>query len=176
MATNIVFAQKVVIYYDNPSLRVIDVPTYCFHGCINGEENKIEITDTVFLSYLSKVIESMSRCDSLCCESYVWMGMIQMVFVRSPYEYDVINMTHGLYRLNDEGHYSDNGCLELNGKIMKYNDEFQEVIDNIVNYHIVNKNYNINNGFFLKSVIDGKRFNLTPYPPSFPIKNNKKSH
>ena len=164
---NFGFAQKVIIYFESPKLRVVDVPTYLFQG--GNDINSIEITDSLFLNYLSKVIDDMVKCDSSCCQSHIWTSMIQIVYIKNQFEYDIINMTHGLYDTNNTGHYLDNGCLELNGKIMKYIDEFQEIIDNIVNFHIVNPKYNVNNDIFLKSIINGKRFHVTPYPPSFPI-------
>ena len=171
---NLSFSQKVIVFYEDPTLRVVDKPNYFFQREVDIS-NRIEITDSLFISYLTTVIDNLTLCDTGCCTSHIWPAMIQIIFVRNDYAYDIINMTHGLFPINETGQYLENGCIELNGKIMNFNSDFQEIMDNIVNYKIVNKKVNINSGDFLDSiVVHGNRHLLNPYLPPPPKKTKKR--
>ena len=50
------------------------------------------------------------------------------------------------------------GMLELDGQMMEYNSKFQDVIDQVVNYHIRNPKFKIDNASFLREILEGKRY------------------
>lgn len=156
-------AQKIEIFWDDPTNYVVDSPTYIAQR-IMPSKNKISINDSVFFSYVANMVGGFSKCESSCCKSKVWYGMIQVVIVYDDYNYDVVNMTHSMLDKT-----LDAGCLELNGKIMEYSKDFQEIMDEIVNYHIVYPSAPIGNRFLME-LIKGKRYHLMPYIPESPSK------
>lgn len=167
VAVNSGFAQKLEIYYDNPVLRIVPEPTYVFHSVLPFG-NHITIQDSVFFDYVSKEVNNLSECKLYCCESEIWIGMIQLILVYDEYNYDVVNMTH-----SQSSKTIEQGCMELNGKIMEWSMDFQEIMDEIVNYHIVNTLLPIDN-YFLTELMNGRRFHLDPYlPPPPPLPKKK---
>ena len=155
-AASALYSQKIEIFYDDPCQYVVDVPTYLFQR-ISPAKNNITITDSTFFDYVARMVGNFSKCESSCCKSHVWFGMIQVVVIYDDYNYDVINMTHslGLETL-------DHGCLEMNGKIMEFSREFQEIMDEIVNCHITRPSSPFKHRFLIE-LIKGKRYHLVPY-------------
>lgn len=156
-------AQKIEIFWDDPTHYVVASPTYIAQR-IMPSKNNISINDSVFFGYVTNMVRSFSKCESSCCKSYMSFGMIQVVIVYDDYNYDVINMTHSMLDKTLAV-----GCLELNGKIMEYSKDFQEIMDEIVNYHIVYPSASIGHRF-LMDLIKGKRYHLMPYIPESPSK------
>lgn len=157
-AVSVLYSQKLEIFYEDPCQYVYDIPTYLFQR-IRPLENNITITDSTFFNHVARMVGNFSKCESSCCKSYVWYGMIQVVVIYDEYNYDVINMTHSMGTKTLD---SNHGCLEMNGKIMDFSREFQEVMDEIVNYHITHPSLLINHRFLIE-LIKGKRYHLVPY-------------
>lgn len=155
-AVCVLYSQKIEVFYDDPTLYVVDEPTYFFQR-LRPVDNKITIIDSAFFNYVTRMVGNFTKCESSCCKSHVWFGMIQVVVIYDDYNYDVINTTHSMSEKT-----LDHGCLEMNGKIMEFSREFQEVVDEIVNYHITHPSLSIKHRFLIE-LIQGKRYHLVPY-------------
>lgn len=154
------FAQRVEIYYDDPVLRVTDVPIYLFQRYC-PPNNLIIIEDTSFIDYLHSEILSFKDTDDYPWYKKMPFAMIQIVYIESEYRYHVINMSHSpTSKTIDE----KSGCLILDGKNMKFNKSFQSVIDQVVNYHIDKPKDSID----FKFILNGGRYLIDPYLPKFP--------
>lgn len=154
-------AQTVKIFWEDLRSYIVSEPTYLFHR-YRPYENEIVVNDSNFITFISNTISSLEKCQTCKCESYIWPAMIQIIYIIDNNNYETINMTHSLTSKT-----LDFGCLELNGKMMNYSKDFQEVIDEIVNYHIVN-NLRSANVQVINSILEGKRFNSHPYLPPPP--------
>ena len=164
LSTTQLQAQDVIIYYDDPVLRVADVPVYLFQRYC-PPENKIEIRDTSFTKYLSSKIRSFKDAKGMSCYRDMPTAMIQIVFIETDCTYHVVNMSHSL---TSETISNNTSCLIVDGQKKKFDKSFQAVIDQIVNYHIKYPAYNVDNSFFINRLINEKRYNVEPYPPTFP--------
>lgn len=145
---------ELFIYYEDVIYRIVAEPTHTFHQ--NNEDiNKIHITDSVFVKYIDSMIVNMKTKTICNYPSVVYPGMIQIVYRRNNCKYYTINMTHSL---TNEIYYGKIGMLELDGQMMEYNSKFQDVIDQVVNYHIRNPKFKIDNASFLREILEGKRY------------------
>ena len=150
-------AQIVKIYYGDLITYIIPQPTYLFQrDC--PSKNVITITESSFLNYIDSICVNSRPCDTTDVVSEVTIGMIQVIYVKSPKKYYTINMPHSI-----TGNTVEYRFLEINGEIMNFSLSFQEIMDEIVNYHIHFPNKDINSERVLFEILKGKRRNLPGY-------------
>lgn len=149
-------AQMVKVYYGDLVTYTVPQPTYLFQkDC--PLSNVITITEDAFLKYIDSVCMNSTSFDTNIV-SEVTPGMIQIVYIKSPKKYYTINMSHSL-----TGTTIKKGFLEIDGEVKDFILCFQEIMDEIVNYHIQFPNRDINSEPFLSEIIKGKRRNLVGY-------------
>ena len=73
-------AQSVTIFYDDPVMRITEVPIYLFQRYC-PPENCIEIDDTSFIKFMSSKILSFKDASDFSCYRDMPTAMIQIVFV-----------------------------------------------------------------------------------------------
>lgn len=152
----ICLAQVVKIYYGDMVSYTVPQPTYLFQkDCPSS--NMVVITEAVLVKYIDSVCMNSTSCDTNIV-SEVTPGMIQMIYIKSPNKYYTINMSHSI-----TGKTITKGFLEIDGEVKNFILSFQEIMDEIVNYHIQFPNRNINSEPFLSEIIKGKRRNLVGY-------------
>lgn len=155
-------AQSVTIFYDDPVMRITEVPVYLFQRYC-PPENCIEINDTSFIKFMSSKILSFKDASDISCYRNMPTAMIQIVFVETDYKYHVINMSHSL---TSETINKSSSCLIVDGQKKEFDESFQSIIDNIVNYHITHPSYDFNASMVLNQILNGVRYNIIPYLPS----------
>ncbi|KWW24068.1 MAG: hypothetical protein F082_1999 [bacterium F082] len=149
-------SQKAIVYYGNLTSYIVPQPTYLFQkDCPSN--NVITITESVFLNYLDSICTFSSPCtDEIYSE--VVPGMIQIIYMTSNRKYYTINMTHSV-----TGSSIKNGFLEIDGELKTFSFDFQEIMDEIVNFHILFPEKMINTETFLSEIMQGKRRHLIIY-------------
>jgi len=160
-----VVAQKAIFYHDGTIHYVVAPPTYEF-DIASKDKYLTTISDPPLLCFLDSVVANAVVDDSCNCTTYITFDMTRIIFEKNDHKYYTINMTHYGYPYDYHS-----GCLEINGQIMKYNPDFQIVIDNIVNYYIHYKPDNKSLKEIVRAILNGKRYNLSsnlllPPPPA----------
>ena len=156
LGQNICSSQIVKVYFGDLVTYTVPQPTYLFQkDC--PLSNVITITEETFLKYIDSICTNSTSCDTNIV-SEVTPGMIQIVYVKSPKKYYTINMPHSL-----TGTTIKNGFLEIDGEVKNFILSFQEIMDEIINYHVQFPNSNINSKQFLSEIIRGKRRKLVGY-------------
>ena len=129
------YAQKAIFYNEGPIMYVIDY--YSFEGqkLFNDSNPVGETSDSSFLSFLDKKIESIERCTEAgeCFEAILKpTAMIQVVYIKNTYCY---------YTLNVGPIWYDNyeNYLTIDGKSCVPDKELQDVITEIVKFCVINK-------------------------------------
>lgn len=113
-------AQSVTIFYDDPVMRITEVPIYLFQRYC-PPENCIEINDTSFIKYMSLKIQSFKDASDFSCYRDIPTAMIQIVFVETDYKYHVINMSHSL---TSKTINKNSSCLIVDGQKKSLMDRF----------------------------------------------------
>lgn len=147
-------AQRVEVYYADIVYYIVPLPTYLLHeDC--PPNNHITITEPSFLKYIDSIcVNTLPEPDTTNTVSQVVPGMIQIIYLKSPKKYYTINMSHSL------GKKTIKGFLEIDGELKTFSYSFQEVMDEIVNYHLHFPDKKINSESFLTEIINGKRRHL----------------
>ncbi len=155
-------AQSVTIFYDDPVMRITEVPIYLFQRYC-PPENCIEINDTSFIKYMLSKIQSFKDASDFSCYRDMPTAMIQIVFVETDYKYHVINMSHSL---TSKTINNNSSCLIVDGQKKEFDESFQSIVDHIVNYHINHPSHDFNASTVLNQILNGARCNIVPYVPS----------
>ena len=129
-------AQEAFIYYEGPKVYPEKQYAYEFQSLISthSSENPLDkITDSVFLSFLEKKIETIERCtnEGECFDATDKpFAMIQVVYLKDLYCY---------YTLNLNSTWRDKNYLTIDGKSCIPDKELHDVIIEIVKFIRVNK-------------------------------------
>ena len=129
------YAQKAIFYNEGPIMYVIDY--YSFEGqkLFNDSNPVGETSDSSFLSFLDKKIESIERCTEAgeCFEAILKpTALIQLVYIKNSYCYYTLNLGPIWYD-NYENY------LTIDGKSCVPDKELQDVITEIIKFCVINK-------------------------------------
>ena len=129
------YAQKAIFYNEGPIMYVIDY--YSFEGqkLFNDSNPVGETSDSSFLSFLDKKIESIERCTEAgeCFDAILKpTALIQLVYIKNSYCYYTLNLGPIWY----DNYKND---LTIDGKSCVPDKELQDVITEIVKFCVINK-------------------------------------
>ena len=153
------YAQKAIIYYEGLCMYPIEKYAYEFHSLIDShrQSNPVcEITDSTFLSFLSKKIESIERCtqeDECIDATYKPTAMIQIVYVENRTCYYTLD-------LNSFGELKS---LTIDGKSCVPDEDLQEVVAEIVKFCNIKKRAITHAE--LQAILKGAKCKEEPYWP-----------
>lgn len=129
------YAQKAIFYNEGPILYVIDYYSFESQNLFNDSNPVGETSDSSFLSFLDKKIESIERCTEAgeCFEAILKpTALIQLVYIKNSYCYYTLNLGPIWYD-NYENY------LTIDGKSYIPDRELQDVITEIVKFCEINK-------------------------------------
>ena len=129
------YAQKAIFYNEGPILYVIGYYSFESQNLFNDSNPVGETSDSSFLSFLDKKIESIERCTEAgeCFEAILKpTALIQLVYIKNSYCYYTLNLGPIWYD-NYENY------LTIDGKSYIPDRELQDVITEIVKFCVINK-------------------------------------
>lgn len=88
-------AQKAIFYNEGPIMYVIDYYSFESQNLFNDSNPVGETSDSSFLSFLDKKIESIERCTEAgeCFEAILKpTALIQLVYIKNSYCYYTLNL------------------------------------------------------------------------------------
>ena len=128
-------AQKAIFYNEGPIMYVIDYYSFESQKLFDDSNPVGETSDSSFLSFLDKKIESIERCTEAgeCFEAILKpTALIQLVYIKNSYCYYTLNLGPIWYD-NYENY------LTIDGKSCVPDKELQDVITEIVKFCVINK-------------------------------------
>ena len=128
-------AQKAIFYNEGPIMYVIDYYSFESQKLFDDSNPVGETSDSSFLSFLDKKIESIERCTEAgeCFEAILKpTALIQLVYIKNSYCYYTLNLGPIWYD-NYENY------LTIDGKSYIPDRELQDVITEIVKFCVINK-------------------------------------
>ena len=129
------YAQKAIFYNEGPIMYVIDYYSFESQNLFNDSNPVGETSDSSFLSFLDKKIESIERCTEAgeCFDAILKpTALIQLVYIKNSYCYYTLNLGPIWYD-NYENY------LTIDGKSCVPDKELQDVITEIVKFCVINK-------------------------------------
>ena len=128
-------AQKAIFYNEGPIMYVIDYYSFESQKLFDDSNPVGETSDSSFLSFLDKKIESIERCTEAgeCFEAILKpTALIQLVYIKNSYCYYTLNLGPIWYD-NYENY------LTIDGKSCVPDKELQDVITEIIKFCVINK-------------------------------------
>ncbi len=162
------FAQQTALFYYMPCTQyVVAPPIYTIQREIGLKKAQdfvkgcvLEVKDSLFLRFVDKKIVEISYDTCFECSiQNLNMEVMQIVFIKNNYQYFVINMSHSV--LGQQIETEPRCFIEINGTSYHCDSEFQVVMDEVLNYRIIEKIDPTTK--IIHNILKGVRYHPHPY-------------